>query len=494
MPEPSPIFYRFRSTDALLGERQELARQEIYFASKDELNDPLEGYANVIWKGDPILWRNLLRHYLLVLCEMVSHAAVMEDDFDDKHLRSSVFICEDDLPNAPIRKVYADSCRRFFDQTLPGAWLDGLCTRDAALSREELSAYLRFLHFHALSAVLEAYDAEGVSTPLGVLDLSAQFPGMAEQLAAWLRVYDEDEDKRAALHSLLERVYLEMSLIEDYVVPERQYKRGWLFLLRDFPPAYALSIEGILYPEWRTACFVTDPAHASMWGVYADGHKGVCLGFRSRPGHDNRPVLPLHGAFGRKDDGNGMEPWFVDRSLPFVPVRYDSAYPPTDFFRSLGILPRWSLERHWYSDSGGAFSPRVSDVLAESPEWREAYWARAGQIFTTKLPQWSHEKEHRLVSEGPRATPEEKKFRYNLADLEVVIFGIKTSTANKLDIIRTLAEAVLREGLPADTIRLGQAAFSRTTGNIEIHSLSYLNSQLAKLAASGASWNIKGKP
>jgi len=46
--------YRFRSIDALLGERAELAKQEIFFASRKQLNDPVEGYKDLFWKGDVI--------------------------------------------------------------------------------------------------------------------------------------------------------------------------------------------------------------------------------------------------------------------------------------------------------------------------------------------------------------------------------------------------------------------------------------------------------
>lgn len=58
-------FYRFRSVDALLGEHAELDCQEIYFASSAELNDPMEGFKDLYWQGDEIVWRNLIRHYAL---------------------------------------------------------------------------------------------------------------------------------------------------------------------------------------------------------------------------------------------------------------------------------------------------------------------------------------------------------------------------------------------------------------------------------------------
>jgi len=57
--------YRFRSTDALLGAHRELENQEIYFSPPQVLNDPMEGFKDVVWRGDQIVWANLVKHYLL---------------------------------------------------------------------------------------------------------------------------------------------------------------------------------------------------------------------------------------------------------------------------------------------------------------------------------------------------------------------------------------------------------------------------------------------
>lgn len=481
MSASSPIFYRFRATSALLGERQELARQEIYFASKDELNDPLEGYTNVAWQGDAILWRNLLRHYLLLLSEMVTRAAVLGEEFDDAKLGELAFMADEDLPDAPIRRIYAEICDRFFQHRISNDWVEGLTSRNAILTREELAGYLRILHFHALNTVLRAYQDEGLPTFLGQLDFSEKYLSMAEQLGAWLQIQEEGQEKREILHYVMENTHLQMDLISDFTTPIGPEKRGWVFLLKDFPAAYVRAIEGTLYPEWRTACFVTDPTHASMWGVYADGQKGVCLALRSHSESEGQPTLRLHGAFGQSAGSQGVEPCFANAALAFVPVRYENVYPPTDFFRSLGRLSRSKLEKFWYSDASGARSPRILDIIAEDAAWRDGYWAQAGKIVSTKLPQWEHEGEHRLVAQGHRKTVKERLFRYRLEDLDGVIFGMKTSRSDKHDIIRTLAASAARQGVAADTIRFSQAEFSRTQGRIVIQTLSLLNGQFPKL-------------
>ena len=57
--------YRFRSMEYLLGNKyQELEKQTIYFASPDELNDPMEGFRDIVWNGDKIVWTNFFKNYV----------------------------------------------------------------------------------------------------------------------------------------------------------------------------------------------------------------------------------------------------------------------------------------------------------------------------------------------------------------------------------------------------------------------------------------------
>ena len=45
-------FYKFRTIEKLLDPSfQELERQTVFFASPDELNDPMEGFQDLVWTG-----------------------------------------------------------------------------------------------------------------------------------------------------------------------------------------------------------------------------------------------------------------------------------------------------------------------------------------------------------------------------------------------------------------------------------------------------------
>jgi hypothetical protein len=110
--------YRFRSIHASLDGFHELQNQEIYFSPPAQLNDPLEGLMDVFWRGDVIVWTNLLRHYLLCLVQStyisLSGEPLTEDDCAQLAQQTVR-----DLPDAPIRDIYAAICASFLEQDAP---------------------------------------------------------------------------------------------------------------------------------------------------------------------------------------------------------------------------------------------------------------------------------------------------------------------------------------------------------------------------------------
>ena len=53
--------YHYRSISSAL---LEIENGTFHFASKEELNDPLEGFVRVFWQGDKMAWEGLFRHYI----------------------------------------------------------------------------------------------------------------------------------------------------------------------------------------------------------------------------------------------------------------------------------------------------------------------------------------------------------------------------------------------------------------------------------------------
>lgn len=60
----SKRFYRIRTIDSLLDKYKELENQEVFFQSTDKLNDPMEGFMDFIFKGDEVVWKSLISHFV----------------------------------------------------------------------------------------------------------------------------------------------------------------------------------------------------------------------------------------------------------------------------------------------------------------------------------------------------------------------------------------------------------------------------------------------
>jgi hypothetical protein len=155
--------YRFRSARAVLDRYEELAKQEIYFSPPEELNDPMEGYKDVFWLGDRIVWRNLLRHYLLCLLQTASLCLGMAAKFDPVDLKTIIFSAFDNLPNAPVRAIYQRACETFFAESSIPRLVEALALRTIPIRRDELTHTLRGIHPFALGILAKELRREGVS-------------------------------------------------------------------------------------------------------------------------------------------------------------------------------------------------------------------------------------------------------------------------------------------------------------------------------------------
>lgn len=148
-------YYRYRSTKALLDEFHELDNQEIYFSPTDKLNDPMEGFKDVVWSGDKIVWRNLLRHYLLCLLQTSLYSFVAKESFDPAVLKNNiVFSFPNGLPTAELKDLYEAASVRFLSDPIAEGLVSAAASRTSPIRRSELTSYLRTLHGPALNIVM----------------------------------------------------------------------------------------------------------------------------------------------------------------------------------------------------------------------------------------------------------------------------------------------------------------------------------------------------
>lgn len=466
--------YRFRSTQALLDGYQELEAQQIYFSPPDKLNDPLEGFKDIFWRGDSIVWRNLLRHYLLNLMQAASISAVMGQEFDPGMCAQLVHQTDDDLPQAPIRSVYGVACKEFFGHPAPERLISALATQERAVRRDELVFHLRLLHPLAARCVFSALGDRLVQVQ-AMHELDALITGMSQKLEDFFDANARAGDLAEGLFSVSEQIMSQLALIQEFHNPVGENRRSWLFINRDFPSNYVAILERLLYPDWHVACFVADPTNASMWGTYADSHKGACLKFRTRNDSQGNPTLDLYRIASWSGGRNGVVENYAYVPHGFEDVRYTAEFPEVDFFESIATLPRFKLDGFWFAGQNGESSTTALRMRREDETWRQEYWRKFAASFSTKSPEWRHEEERRLIlySHMQRFDEQEsRKLKYRFADLEGIIFGIKTTSEDKLQIMRIIGQKCAAEN--RRDFEFFQAYYSNRTKKIELAPLTML--------------------
>lgn len=434
----SKLFYRFRKTQNIF-DFNELENQEIYFASNKELNDPMEGFKNLVFNGDRIVWRNLFKHYLICLESMYQTYLICGETYAKFKIDLiPIFINFDDLETPKYKKLFKKIYFETFE--IYGHTIDKIATRTTSISKEELYKYLYPFHMIALEIIQRNYEAEGL------------IPKREDTLEI-KNFVEQDTGKQ-------------IDAIEAMIREHGQEKMDKLFLL-SFPKNYLRAIEKLTYPKNYVACFTGEDAinNSSVWGHYGDSHKGICLIFKP----NEKESLSFSNAkigYG----GNGVI--LGEKSLSFDKIIYGETYPEIDFFRSLGRLPILKLKATWYMDDNKNISDIHDEIFTDEEKWRNDYWNKYTQNNLIKTKDWAYEDEYRLVLNGGMDGEIDKEYRvlkYDFQNLHGLIFGINTSDEDKVKIFEIIQKKCI-ENKQKD-FKFFQAYYCNANKNIQFRKL-----------------------
>lgn len=462
--------YRFRSVQALVSGFHELENQEIYFASPSELNDPLEGYKDLFWKGDEIAWKNLFRHYLLCLMQAILQALEHGPDYQVTAATLPVQMTDRDL-HPEVRRIFDQACANFFGDPELALLPRLLAGRSSRMFRNELLSLLWPIHFRALALICTTLQPE---QPIHAVDAhlrsKANLPLRLKESFAALNAMDKKRtDSADIVEAMTSRVVSGIAqaiFIQYYNGAIQQLGPAWNAVESAFPELYLNALENLLYYDWYTASFVADPTQAAMWAHYGDAHRGACLKFKTFAQPSGKPALMLRHLVGMRATPASAEPVFAFSPLQLYEIRYEDRYAAIDFFRSLGRLTHPQLA-FWFGGVGGALSTTGTDLLQESEEWRQAYWENYHSTVTTKLKDWQHEREYRatLQSDMDLSNRALRKLCYRFEDLQGIIFGMKTSLQDKSAIVGIIQQKCKEAG--RKDFEFYQTSYSRRTGRVE---------------------------
>ncbi len=445
------LVYRFRSMDALLGKRKELERRQIFFARAQALNDPMEGYKDVVWRGDAVLWENLLRHYILALLWVYMRCVLMEvGQFDEPEIPAA--LTSDDLPTDAFRDLYNEACAAFFTRVGPSSLCEHLALLREPPRREGIRFVLSLVHSDAFAAVISLAVKHGLIDPEAAktLPTSAAIGAVFRPFTDASQVSGVDFETIALVANRVRESQILAALSQSEDPNASAAMRKATFLTFTFPDRYVEGIvEDLIHPPWRAACFSRTCTNASSWAVYAKEHTGAALVFR--PVVENgRSFLPLTGAIG-SNHTLGQPSTTIRGAMKgeLSPVTYTNRPPEVDFFQSLGRLPRPKLDRAWHRDRAGTPSQMIDAARINDAAWRTAYWESFKSVATTKLEDWKHEQECRIVQPDMLGLYEQDAdavVEYDFSCLAGIVFGLRSGERDKLEVMRIVRAICAQTG------------------------------------------------
>lgn len=421
--------FRYRTTHQLLDGFHELENQEIYLSDLKSLNDPMEGFVNIYWEGDTIVWKNLIQQYLLSLflvCEM-AQSKKPQEPLENEDI--NVFANKEDFRDLPIYTKIKEILNCLNNELVHETVL---YLSNRKISNVELDLILLTIHLELLYMIFQKNPfflpaSEKLLSQELLMDKKAK---MIKSLRLNKNKPDDFNELRIvydiSLRAIKEILYSKFYCKDD---PAKSSRLAFLFI--EFPSNYSKRLENIMFHNTYVSCFSQDCNNESMWSHYSDSHKGVCLEFEVKETDGKKTIMleTVNGFVGTK--GQEPEKTLKNVSFCFEKVTYSNKFESLNFFTNIGVLPKPRLLSQWYTDEKGKISSCAGHLSFESfEEWRISYWFALKKQLTTKTPSWAYEKEYRLIDIdflGLRTSVKERKLKYDFNTLKSITFGLKTS-------------------------------------------------------------------
>ena len=415
--------YRYRSIKNAL---KEIEDGTFYFASHDELNDPIEGYIKVFWQGDRFAWEGLLRSYIYNLTIAISQYLLGRDI--STTCKAQPLISVNQMKNIPLQDMLRDLGKVFLDDSEINGVTNFCGQPSFKVSKTELKMLLYLIHNKALKLciskcseinIIPREDAKNILEFLSCSEISRlPFDKMlknltyAEVINIISQIFGNLLDDEFEFRCLKLNLDADKKLNGNDRNSDENQRRNWLNILVDFPKLYVQQLINMIYPESFVVCFSENNNNSAMWGNYADNHKGVCFIYETE----------------------GLK-------FTVKPIRYKGALVERNFFETFG---RYTISeiKSFLTGADGTISTSF-EAFKNEEQWRNEYWENHEIKTYQKLKEWEYEEEYRIVLTGTITDFSRKESRiltYNRKCLRGIIFGIGTSEDDKKRIMEKLAE------------------------------------------------------
>lgn len=425
--------YRYRNAEQML-KFKEIEKKNMFFAPSSMQNDSMEGISDIVWNGDCITWKNLFKNYCMNLTQVILFHKIGTFS-DNAECYNSIKV----IKSGFIRKnqYYYKLCQaasQFVANKYVELFLNYMLDRD--VRQYELITILKCIHPLALQVALDNIYLEKEQYPIAIDKLLKIYN--YRDLEQYLTNRNRDSMQMETFFQSINLFFEGLKIGKIYKCSASHTTskeiEATLFIVRSYSNHYVNEISKWCIPNYFMTCFSKNCENSSMWGYYANAHKGICLIYDIP---DDNQELEV-----KKPPTLGM-PFGEKKKLKFYDVDYQKRLIKINFFSNcLKIMQlQDELKNDWILNENGNKSKIFAKMINDKEAWREDYERLVISIATRKDDDWKHEKEMRLILpdywkdeiDGGGAAME-----YDFSKLVGVIFGINTQEEVKVEIIQAL--------------------------------------------------------
>ena len=368
--------YRYRSIKNAL---KEINDGTFYFAGREELNDPIEGYVKLYFQGDQAAWEGLLRNYVCSLFVCIQ-SYLTSPKMDLKELTPYTVVVDlHRFNNIPLGEILENLGTTFLNDDAVQKLVGEYGNSNIKCTSKELQLILRLVHCTAFNICLHHFKSRGILSDSQEMLAMRSFPFPFEII----HMVNEKERAIAAnvaenqIADMMEKLIFSAKLRQEGEPAEesgshKQYPT-WATIQVDFPKLYVAQLKNLIYPEGYIVCFSATATDSAMWGNYAQEHSGICFIYETQNINDKKYISSEVG------------------NLEVKHITYSTTVIERNFFITLGGL-NYPQVQSWLTGKNGLQSELLNHFSKENQVlWREQYWRNYIEKFHRKNPAWSHE-------------------------------------------------------------------------------------------------------
>lgn len=451
--EENKYFYRFRTLKHIF-EYKELENLEIYFASNEELNDPMEAYKTVIFQGDNIMWHNLFKNYILCLSRFILANGVR--GITDNVIRLEAFNNLIPFKEYTYTKYYHEifinihkKFREYFTSVI-----DEVFTENDVISSDELEIYLITFNHVIVYIIIALFQKLKINKLNKYIELNkSNIINLLNELKALLKEYIQEENYTAIITDCYAKAINFKVNIKDKMEINKNI-HDYIFLGK-FVQEYVEYLTNFVKLKNYIASFNNDYTNPVMWSHYTENHNGICLVYKN-----------INNEIELYDNKNNRS------TLYFHKVRYDNKnykkIYTINFFYSF-LIDNKTIMDNWFKDiEKNKLSNLYSNFQSSSKYINNTLNRIVKPLYKTE--HWEYEKEYRLIlEERTKLNKEDKLYKYDFKYLNGIIFGIKTPLEAKLKIIQIIDKLCKKYNTSINHFNFYQAYYSDNENKIKYY-------------------------